>query len=290
MNLRDLKYLIAVAKHKSFSKAAKESFISQPALSMQLKKLEEELGVELFERNNKSVMITDIGEKILHHAEFIIQKEKEIKEIAQESISPFMGDLKIGAFPTISPYILPRIVPKLHEDLPQLKTYLIEEKTEVLLSKLKNGELDAAFIALPINSESFEYKIVLEDPFYLAVSHKHKLAHKTSVTENDLKDECLLLLDEGHCLRDQALDICTTTGICENQDFRATSLETLRQMVAANVGATLIPEIARREDDGLVYIPFKGTAPKRDIALVWRKTTTKARVLEEALKIVQKTL
>tara|TARA_R110000868_G_scaffold189695_2_gene433101 strand:+ start:148385 stop:149260 length:876 start_codon:yes stop_codon:yes gene_type:complete len=287
MNLRDLQYFISVAEHNHFGKAAKASFVSQPALSMQLKKLEEELGVELFERTNKSVMITPVGKEILVRAKSILQTSKEIKEVALTYQDPFAGPLKLGAFPTLAPYYLPKIIPhisKLHKDL---RLFLIEEKTDILIEQLTNGDIDAAFLALPVQNENLECIELFSDEFYLATASNHSYANKKSLSLNDLKGDCLLLLKDGHCLRNQALDVCSLTGMCVQQDFQATSLETLRQMVANNIGMTLMPKIAMQKNDGLSYIKFSQNPPSRKIGLFFRKTSPRKACIESIAKIIK---
>lgn len=283
MNIRNLKYLVSVAKHKHFGKAANECFVSQPALSMQLKKLEEELGVKFFERTNKNVMITNVGQILVDKAKEIIQCSNEIIDIANNFHDPFAGEINIGAFPTLAPYFLPKIVPQITKNFPQLKLLLSEEKTNKLIDKIKNGQIDAAFLAtpLPIEDDSLNIKELFCEPFYLAVPKNHPLSNFNSISQNDIRNEKLLLLEEGHCLRDQALDICSLMGVSENQDFRATSLETLRQMVVANVGITLIPELAKKDNDGLTYISFNDSKPSRTIAMVSRKTSSRKKLLQE---------
>lgn len=285
MNIRDLQYLVAVADLKHFGKAAKACFVSQPALSMQLKKLEEELGVKLFERTNKKLMITDVGIDITERAKKVLQAADEIKEAAISYKDPLSGTFKLGAFSTLAPYFLPQIVPEIASSLPKLKLLLVEEKTDILINKLKNGEIDAAFLALPIDDESLEHEKLFEDEFFLAVPAHHSFAKRDFITTNDLHKKSLLLLEEGHCLRAQALDVCSLVGISEHQEFRATSLETLRQMVLADVGITLIPKIAIKNNDGLVYIPFKSKPPLRKIAMFWRKTSAKKECIKELIKL-----
>jgi len=292
MNIRDLKYLVAVAKHKHFGNAANECFVSQPALSMQLKKLEEELGVQIFERTNKNVMITQVGRKLIDKAKEVLQGADEMHDIAKNSHDPFAGEIKIGAFPTLAPYFLPQIVPQITKEFPKLKLLLLEEKTGTLIEKLKNGEIDAAFLAtpLPVDDDSFEINELFQELFYLAVSQNHPFSKLKTVSEDDIKDEKLLLLQEGHCLRSQALDICSLMGASESQDFRATSLETLRQMVSANVGITLIPELAKKENDGIAYIPFKDAKPSRAIAMVSRKSSARKECFEAIIQTLNSTL
>lgn len=288
MNLRDLQYLVAVAEYKHFGRAAEACFVSQPALSMQLQKLEDELGVVLFERTNKHVMITDIGADIVSRAQIMLRGAEEIKEAAKNAQNPCGGSLKIGAFPTLAPYFFPTIIPKITDCYPDLKLFLVEEKTGQLIEELKRGVLDAAFVAVPLPQEegSLEYVELIQDPFLIAMPTTHPLAKCQSISREDLKKESLLLLEEGHCLRDQALEVCSTIGGAVNQSFRATSLETLRQMVIANIGITLIPKMAVNQADGICYIPFKDSPPSRIISMIWRKTSPR----KESFRAIIKTL
>ncbi|MBL4596799.1 MAG: LysR family transcriptional regulator [Robiginitomaculum sp.] len=286
MNLRDLKYLVAVADNKHFGKAAKISHVSQPALSMQVQKLESELGVQLLERTNKTVMVTEIGKDIVERARKIIQETEEIKAIAKTHQDPFAGRIRLGAFPTLAPYFFPTIVPKISKALPKLKLFLVEEKTEQLLDQLKNGTLDAAIIALPVHGEQLQTLPLFEDEFLLAVHAKHHLAKRKRVDQSNLEGEPLLLLEEGHCLRNHALVVCSLMQTSEVQDFRATSLETLRQMVASSIGITLIPKIAVQKHKDISYIPFTAPAPSRTIVLVWRKTSARGACFEKIGQLI----
>lgn len=284
INLRDLTYLVAVAQHQHFGKAAQHCFVSQPALSMQLKKLEEELGVTLFERTHKKVVVTEVGERILKRAQEILRITNEMKEIAATFHNPFAGHLWVGAFPTLAPYFFPQVVSRLKASYTQLIPMLVEEKTEILIQKLKDGQIDAAFLATPLPSEdeSLSYQELFRDLFYVAVPSNHALAKQRHVTNDDLRSQRLLLLEDGHCLRDQALEVCSLTGANESEEFRGTSLETLRQMVIAGVGITLIPEIAVRDEPDICYLPFKGdNAPYRTISLVWRNSSARKNSLRE---------
>lgn len=281
MNLRSLEYFVTVAKELHFNRAADLCGVSQPALSIQLQKLEDELGVSLFERNNKKIIITQAGDALLSRASLILQEVKDIKSLAQNFADPYGGDLKLGAFPTLSPYLFPKIVPDLKDSYPKMKFFLYEEKTADLLDMLNSGSLDAAFIALPITEKSMEFEELFEEDFFLSVPRGSSLATQESVTVKNLKEESLLLLAEGHCLRDQALDFCQQNKVNEAFDFKASSLETLRQMVAAGVGMTLIPKCAIQNSKFIKYLPFSGKAPGRKIALVWRKTSTRIEVLKE---------
>lgn len=287
MNLRDLKYLVAVADNNHFGKAANKCFVSQPALSIQLQKLEGELGVKLFERSNKKVLITQVGKDVVARARKLLQEADEIKSLVKNYHDPFATEIKLGAFPTLAPYFLPNVVTKINDDMPNLKLLLVEEKTEQLLEKIKQGEIDAAFLALPVEDDSLEYVSLFEDEFLLTAHKDYPLAKKTSVKKSDISDEELLLLEDGHCLREQALEVCDLMKASERQDFRATSLETLRQMVASGVGITLIPRIAAQEHKDISYIPFKKPKPSRTIALVWRKTSTRKECLKKVSKIIK---
>ncbi len=275
MNLRDLQYLAAVADHRHFGKAARACNTSQPTLSMQLKKLEETLGVQLFERTNKHVMVTPVGEEIVQRARRILHESGEIKAVAKTAQDPYAGNFRLGAFPTLAPYFLPLAVPAIRKKLPKLKLLLIEEKTKSLLERIIAGPLDAALLALPIDEDELETMPLFDDSFLLAVPPNHPLAKRKSIRQSDIAHEQLLLLEDGHCLRAQALEVCSMTGATENQEFRATSLETLRHMVASGVGITLIPKMAMQKSDGIVYIPFAKPAPSRSIGLVWRKTSAR---------------
>jgi LysR family hydrogen peroxide-inducible transcriptional activator len=285
MNIRDLKYLIELAKHKNFAKAANSAFVSQPALSMQIKKLEDELGVVIFERDNKNFLITKIGAEIIKKAEIILQQEKEIKLIAKNSINPESGEIRIGAFPTLASYFFPTAIKKISKKFPQLKIYLIEEKTEILIEKLQNGEIDCAFLAHPIAENSaFEHKKIFSEDFLLAVNKKNSLAKKKKIKASDLKGKNLMLLEDGHCLRGQALEACSLFGAFENRDFRASSLETLRQMVALDNGITLIPQIAALKNSQICYVELDEKI-KRTIALYFRKTSIYKNLVLEIAKL-----
>jgi LysR family transcriptional regulator, hydrogen peroxide-inducible genes activator len=289
MTLRDLEYLVAVADMRHFGKAAEACHVSQPTLSMQIRKLEDELGVALFERTNKQVLVTDVGGRIIAQARATLRQASTIVEIAKTARDPFAGELKLGAFPTLAPYLLPIVVPKIASTFPNLKLLLIEEKTDALLRQVAEGRIDTAMLALPIRDEQLETVALFEDRFRLAVPESHDLAKRKTVTRADLRNERLLLLEEGHCLRYQALELCSTLGSSEYEGFRATSLETLRQMVAAGVGITVVPEVAiRSEGRGIRYVPFEGNPPSRTIGMVWRKTSPRLESLQAIAGLIQK--
>lgn len=277
MNLRDLHYLVALADLKHFGKAAEACFVSQPTLSTQIKKLEEELGVALVERAPRKVMLTPVGRDVVERARRIVADVEQMKEVARRSQDPQAGTVRLGIFPTLAPYLLPHVVPRLRKRFPKLELLLVEEKSPVILERLREGKLDAGLLALPVNEDQLHVEFLFEEPFLLAVPDGHALASRDSLDVDDLATEKLLLLEDGHCLRDQALDVCELAGSGERSEFRATSLETLRQMVAANVGVTLLPTLAVKppvaRSDSIHLLSFRGTPPSRRIAMVWRKSS-----------------
>lgn len=289
MNIRDLQYIVAVADLGHFGKAAERCFVSQPTLSGQIKKLEEQLGVTLFERTNRRVMLTETGQQIIAAARHILREVGVIQEIAASVQDPLSGTFKLGAFPTLATYIFPPLVEKIKAALPNIRLVLIEEKTAHLIEKLQAGEIDAALLALPVADDFLMSKTLFEDLFYLAVPTGHPLADHKAVNQDVLSQYRLLLLEEGHCLRDQALDVCQLHGLSEEQDFRATGLETLRQMVKAGTGITFMPNIAiHGSDTGIRYIPFADPQPSRTIGLVWRKTSARVPVIEKMIPLLEK--
>ena|SRR3990167_6579590 len=288
MNLRDLKYLIALDDHRNFRKAARSCFVSQPALSIQIKKLEQYLGVQLLERTNKSVMFTEIGKSLMKRARSIISQADEMQEIAKQSKDPYSGELKLGVIPTLAPYLLPHIIPKLSKIFPKLSIYLSEEQTLFLIEKLKQGKIDAAILALPIMEGGLVSFPLFQEEFMLAVSPLHSLAKRKKIRPNDLEGKNLLLLEEGHCLREQALAFCQSIHASETQSFKATSLETLRHMVASGIGITLIPRLACKSNDGITYIPFALPKPTRTIGMLFRASTAKETLLKDVISHIKK--
>lgn len=271
MQLRDLTYLLAVAEHSHFGRAAQACHVSQPALSMQIKKLEDMLGVQLFERSNKQVRITQAGQEIAARAQAMMAQWDDIRRLARTHHDPLAGEFRLGAFPTLAPYYLPKAVPVIHRRLPKLRLLLTEEKTARLLAMLHDGELDAALIALPVESPLLVSAPLFHDPFFLAVPAGHRMAKWRSAGMQDIAGERLLLLEEGHCLREQSLAVCHLAAGPQQEEFRATSLETLRQMVVAGGGVTLIPGIAIGAEKNIRYVPIRGNAAARTIGLVWRR-------------------
>lgn len=285
MNLRDLHYLLALAQHRHFGRAAEASFVSQPTLSTQIKKLEDELGLPLVERTPRHVLLTEAGQEIAQRAQRVVDEIDGIRRFAQRHCDPEAGSLRLGIFPTLGPYLLPHVIPKIRLRFPRLELLLTEDKTEILIKRLREGSLDVAILALPLHEDSLHTEFLFEEPFVLAVPARHPLAeYEGPLTLDRLQEERLLLLEDGHCLRDQALAVCELAGASEKHGFRATSLETLRQMVAADVGSTLLPVLAVRSplaQTGHIRLkPFSGQAPSRQIGMVWRKRSSILPLLE----------
>lgn len=292
MNLRDLEYLVALAEHQHFGRAAAASYVSQPTLSTQIKKLESELGVDLVERGSRRVLLTAAGEQVVSRARAVLAQTQEIREVARTARDPRSGRLRLGMFPTLGPYLLPHVVPGLRERLPDLRLLLTEAKTRELVDQLHEGVLDAALIAQPVLDDALHAESLFREGFVLAIPATHPLADPgREVTTGSLRGEELLLLDEGHCLRDQALDVCRTTGATEQSGFQATSLETLRHMVAAGVGVTLLPRLAVSAPstipEGVVLRELGQDPPHRDVALVWRRSSLQTPLLHEVAAILR---
>ena len=289
MNLRDLKYLVALADHRHFGRAAASCFVSQPTLSTQIRKLEDELGVSLVERAPRKVMLTPAGLDAAERARRIVAEVEQMKESARRSQDPEAGTVRLGIFPTLGPYLLPHVIPRIRERFPNLELLLVEEKSDVLLSRLREGKLDAGLLALPVSDDQLHSQLLFEEPFVLAVPESHPLAQRESLSLGELSNQKLLLLEDGHCLREQALEVCRLSGANEKSEFRATSLETLRQMVAANVGITLLPTLATKppvaRSPNIHLLGFSDSHPSREIAMLWRKSSAMAAFLLELSKV-----
>ena len=275
MNLRTFEYLLALERERSFVRAADRCGVSQPALSIQIKKLEEELGVKLLERNNRGVLFTPCGQEVLQRATKALAQVSEIKDLAALWHDPYTGQISIGAIPTLAPYYFPQISDHLLESYPQLSVNLVEEKTESLLAALWEGRVDAGFLALPIDDTGLECATIFVEPFLVGVSKKHPLARRKTISPEELSREDLLLLAEGHCLQGQALDYCSRVGIDSVLDFRATSMGTLLEMIRMGRGISLIPECVARRTPSLHYLRLTGGGAKRSVAMVWRKTSVR---------------
>jgi LysR family hydrogen peroxide-inducible transcriptional activator len=291
LKLKDLRYLVALADERHFGRAAKRSFVSQPTLSAQLKKLEGYLGVQLIERQPNQVGLTEAGEQIVARARRILEASDEVVTLARSHRDPLAGKLRMALLPTIGPYLLPRVAREIRKGLPRLELRLYEYTTAQMLEKLHAGQIDLGVLALPVNLDGLESRALFDEPFTVALPENHRLARKAQLKVEDLKDETLLLLEDGHCLRDQALEVCSSIGMQEKQDFRATSLETLRQMVATGAGITLLPELASRgaygNARGVVLRPFAKPAPVRHVGAVWRKTTARKAAIEAVCQLIE---
>jgi len=290
MNLKDLKYLVALADTGHFGRAAARTFVSQPTLSAQLKKLEEYLGVKLVERHPKNVQLTEVGKQIVARARRMLSEGDEIVALARNNTDPLSGKLKVALIPTIGPYLLPRVMQKLRKALPHLGLMLYEYQTEELLKRLRDGEIDLGILALPVDQEGLESRRLYREEFTVALPSDSPLAQKTSIKAADLKGQTLLLLEDGHCLRDQALEVCSRIDVREAEDFRASSLETLRHMVVAGLGVTLMPELAVESpfgsQRGLVVRQFSKPAPSRTVGAVWRKSSTRGAAIEAVCETI----
>ena len=278
MNLRDLEYLVAVDEEGHFNRAAERCFVSQPTLSGQLKKLEEQLGVQLIERSTRRVLMTDVGRAVAAQARRVLSASRGIREIAESFHDPMAGDLQVGLIPTLAPYLLPQIMPMLREQYPRLKLWLHEQQTSVLMERLRQAELDLLILALPVPTHEFVEVDLFREPFWLAVPSSDPLARCEQASLADLHGRELMLLEEGHCLREHALDVCLTAGVSKHNAFQATSLETLRHMVGEGMGSTLIPQLAvpEKRDGEVLYRPFAEPVPSRRIGMLYRKGSYRA--------------
>lgn len=290
MTLTELRYIVAVAREKQFCKAARTCFVSQPTLSLGIKKLEEELGVMLFERQHQELVITPIGQKIIEQARYVLQEVDQIKELAQLDHDPLREPLRIGAIHTVGPYLFPSLLPVVHENAPQLPLFVEENNTATLTKKLKNGEIDAAILSSPYEEAAIETEVLYEEPFVILVSSSHPLAMNTAISLKQLSAETLLLLGPEHCLRNQVLELCPdcfkrTADISETPNLiEGSSLETIRFMVAGGVGVTIVPRTAACADryaQRLIAIKhFAGMQPSRQIVIAWRKNFSRMSAIE----------
>jgi len=297
MNLRDFKYMIAVAESLHFGKAAERCFVSQPTLSGQLKKLEDELGVSLFERTNRSVSITPIGEIVLQHAKLMMEQADAIVQISRAHSDPLAGPLRVGAIPTISPYLMPLILMPLKREYEQLKLVLLEETTDQLLSELEAHQLDVAILGTSAPGPDFEEILLFDEPFWLAHHADHELYTKEEISRRDLKKLDLLLLADGHCLAKQVMDVCRVNEQSlsgDTADLRAASLETLLQLVSAGYGSTLVPALAMQGSwmtgSGIIARKLDISDAYRTVRLVFRKTFPRKQAIEVLAQMIRQHL
>ncbi|SJN57497.1 Hydrogen peroxide-inducible genes activator [Vibrio ruber DSM 16370] len=273
MNIRDFEYLVSLAEHRHFRKAAEACFVSQPTLSGQIRKLEDELGTVLLERSSRRVLFTDAGLQLVEQAKSILKEIKTFKDMASGQGDEMSGPMHIGFIPTVGPYLLPRIVPSLKTHFPDLELYLHEAQTSQLVHQLEDGKLDCLVLASVEETKPFKEIELYNEPMSLAVPADHPWAKSEQLDMSNLKGQTVLMLGDGHCLRDQALGFCFAAGAKDDERFKATSLETLRNMVAAGGGITLLPELSLpgcREKDGVCYLKAFNPIPSRTLALVYR--------------------
>ncbi len=297
MTLTELKYIVAVAREKHFGRGAEACHVSQPTLSVAIKKLEEELQVKLFERNANEITVTPLGEEIVRQAQSVLEQAENIREIARRGKDPLAGSLRLGVIYTIGPYLLPDLVRQIIEKTPQMPLMLQENFTVKLLEELRTGEIDCAILAEPFPDTNLAIAPLYDEPFMAAVPSNHPLAARASVTAEELKKETLLLLGTGHCFRDHVLEVCpefarfssSAEGI--SKSFEGSSLETIKYMVAAGMGITLVPRLgvpkemagcplaapacAPERPSFIKYLPFEGHVPTRRVVLAWRRSFTR---------------
>jgi len=292
LKLKDLRYLVAVADTRHFGRAAAACFVSQPTLSAQLRKLEEYLGVQLIERQPRRIALTAAGEAVVAHARRMLEAGDEIVALARAGRDPMAGQLRVALLPTIGPYLLPQVAMKIRKAIPRLELMLYEYQTGPMLEKLRSGEIDLGILALPVAADGLVTRKLYAEPFVLAVPEAHRLALQEQARVADLDGETLLLLEDGHCLRDQALAVCARSNLHEKQNFRATSIETLRQMVATGAGITLLPMLATQgaygNARGVKLLPLVRPVPTRQIGAVWRKSSARLPAIEAVCELLVK--
>ncbi len=283
MTLTELRYIVAVARERHFGRAADACFVSQPTLSVAVKKLEEELDVKLFERGNNEVGVTPLGEDIVRQAQAVLEQAAQIKERAKLGKDPLAGALRLGVIYTIGPYLLPQLVRHIIDHVPQMPLMLQENFTTRLLDMLRAGEIDCAILAEPFADAGLAVAPLYDESFLVAVPRSHALAKRKSISAEELKKETMLLLGTGHCFRDHVLDVCPefarfssdAEGI--RKSFEGSSLETIRHMVAAGMGVTVVPSlsVSPQRDPHVTFLPFQGHPPSRRVVLVWRRSFTR---------------
>lgn len=290
MTLTELKYIVAVARHKHFGHAAGACFVAQPTLSVAIKKLEDELGVTIFERGGTEVSTTPLGAQIVTQAERVLEQTAVIKEIAKQNKDPLSGPFRLGVIYTIGPYLLPTLIKTMIKQVPQMPLILQENFTVKLMDLLRQGELDAAIMALPLPDQGMMVQPLYDEPFMVAVPKDHAWTERSSISAEELKSETMLLLGNGHCFRDQVLEVCpemarfstASDGIART--FEGSSLETIRHMVASGIGITVLPMASitnlNAEEGLLRYLPFSAPVPDRRVVIAWRKSFTRQAAID----------
>lgn len=296
MTLTELKYLVAVARERHFGRAAEACFVSQPTLSVAIRKLEDELGVTIFERGGSEVGVTGIGQTLVSQAQKVLEESANLKELARRGNDPLAGSLRVGVIHTIGPYLLPKLVPRQISCTPQMPLVLQENFTTKLIELLRQGELDCAMMALPLPETGLMTRPLYDEQFVVVIPASHPWAERTSISAEDLKQQNMLLLGTGHCFRDQVLEVCpelsrfaaASEGI--QRTFEGSSLETIRHMVAAGIGITVMPitsvPVLERNHTLLRYIPFEAPVPDRRVVLVWRKSFPRMSAIETLAQAV----
>jgi len=294
MTLTELRYIIAVAREKHFGRAAEACFVSQPTLSVSIKKLESELGVIIFERGGSEITLTPIGENIVQQAQRVLDAANQIKEIADQGRDPLRGALRLGVIYTIGPYLLPRIIKSMIERYPDMPLILQENFTVRLVEMMRTGEIDVAILADPFDTTGLDTLPLYDEDFVVAVPKKHPWTKKQQIASVDLKQETMLLLGVGHCFRDQVLEVCpeaarfaaNSAGI--QKTFEGSSLETIRHMVAEGLGITVLPRMSVSLDDDplLKFITFASPVPNRRIVLAWRKSFSRDRAIDALREVI----
>ncbi len=283
MTLTELRYIVAVARERHFGRAAEACFVSQPTLSVAVKKLEEELDVKLFERGSNEVSVTPLGDEIIRQAQSVLEQAQSIKEIAKRGKDPLAGPLRLGVIYTIGPYLLPDLVRNAIAQVPQMPLMLQENFTARLLDMLRSGELDCAILAEPFPDANLALAPLYDEPFLVAVPRSHPLASHERINAEELKKETMLLLGTGHCFRDHVLEVCpefarfssNAEGI--RKSFEGSSLETIKHMVSAGMGVTVVPQLSvpQTPNPHIAYIPFEDPVPTRRVVLAWRRSFTR---------------
>lgn len=289
MSLTELKFIVAVAQERNFRRAAEKCFVSQPALSLAIKKLEDELKVTIFERSRSDVRLTEIGEKIVEQAEKVLEETARIKQLAELGKNQLKGTFKLGLIHSIGPYLLPEIIPILRKSAPEMPLEVEENLTANLEMQLKNGVIDAAIVALPFNVVGLQFKALYDEEFDVVVPVTHHWATRKHINPSELSDEKVLLLNSGHCFSNQVTQACPELSR-KGEILQGNSLETIRNMVASNLGITVLPcsaTAARYNNPLIKVIPFAAPAPTRRIAIAWRKSFVRLEAVEKIAESIK---
>jgi len=290
MTLSEFRYIVAVAKELHFGRAAEKCFVSQPTLSVAVRKLEEELGIILFERHQHEISITPIGEAVIKQAELILNETNSLKEIAKQNENELKGDLKLGVIYTIGPYLLPKLIPVINKQASGLTLIIEEDFTKILTTKLKSGDIDIAILSNPFKESGISTELLYKEPFQVALPSGHSLAKKKKLKASDLSIDTMLLLKAGNCFREQIVELCPScvnplgTNKTMQKTLESSSIETIRQMVAAGVGITILPSLSIDTQTGLnnllEYRPFNNPVPYREIIIAYRKSFPRMKAVE----------